>query len=104
MTFLWGFTAGWWVCSLSCLAALAIWKLRRPPPPTKHARRNHPCPGAEILTDGNGDFLAPYHRKNRDAPERNLSREIHAGMAELNERDSEDRVRYEFLGQTGFEE
>ena len=79
ISLLW-FAAGWWVCSLVHLVALAIWKLKRPTSPTKHNRRY------------------------RDAPERNLSRVIQAGMADLNERDGEDRVRYEFLGQTGFEE
>jgi hypothetical protein len=63
------------------MALMMAWHYaRRPKPPTLH------------------------HRKHRDAAERRLSREIQAGMAELNERDGEDRVRYEFLGQTGFEE
>ena len=77
MTFLFGFIAGFWACLLLLLSPCGT--LHRAAP-TKHNRRY------------------------RDAPERNLSREIQAGMAELNERDNEDRVRYEFLGQTGFEE
>lgn len=42
--------------------------------------------------------VTKHNRQHRDAPERNLSREIQTGMAELNERDGEYRVRYEFLG------
>jgi hypothetical protein len=62
--------------------------------------------GAAILASRRRRSAAPtkHNRRYRDAPERNLSREIQEGMAELNERDNEDRVRYEFLGQTGFEE
>lgn len=48
--------------------------------------------------------ITKHHRKHRDAPERNLSREVQAGMAELNERDGEDRVRYEWINLTGEEQ
>jgi hypothetical protein len=106
MTFMLAFTAGYWTCMLVGFVAWVIWKLKHP----KHhlfselkegmdalvaMRREPPCPGAKILTEGNRDFLEPYCRKHRDAPERNLSREIQAGMAELNERDGID---YKFLG------
>jgi cytochrome oxidase assembly protein ShyY1 len=40
MTFLYGFIAGWWACSALFCVALALWKLRRLPPPTKHRRRH----------------------------------------------------------------
>ena len=82
ISLLW-FAAGWWVCSLVHLVALAIRKLKRPTAPTKHNRR---C---------------------RDAPERNLSREIQAGMAELNRCDGDmaevGGIEYRFLGATGEE-
>lgn len=44
-------------------------------------------------------------RKNRDAPERKLFEELKSGVQELEAgRQDEDRVRYQFMGTTGFEE
>jgi 2',3'-cyclic-nucleotide 2'-phosphodiesterase (5'-nucleotidase family) len=52
--------------------------------------------------------ITKHHRKHRDSPERNLSREIQAGMAELNRRDADmaevGGIEYRFLGATGEEQ
>lgn len=51
-------------------------------------------------------YIAPtLRRKNRDAPERHLFEELKSGVEELEAgRQDEDRVRYQFMGTTGFEE
>jgi hypothetical protein len=81
MTFLFGFIAGFWAC---LLLLLSPWGKLHRSAPTKHNRRY------------------------RDAPERNLSREIQAGMAELNRRDADmaevGGIEYRFLGATGEEQ
>jgi len=65
------FCIGFMYCAFLMLLLILSWPARRPPLPTK------------------------YHRKNRDASERHLSREVQQGILELGERDG---VRYEFLG------
>ena len=53
-----GFLLGIFACGILAL----LLALHRHPAPTLHRRKNRDLPGrsAKVLTEGNGDWLAPY--------------------------------------------
>jgi hypothetical protein len=90
------FCVGFILCAFLVLLIILSSPARRPPMPTKYARRHlfyELNEGMDALASTRRD--PPNHRNHRNAAERNLSRE---GVS-----DERDRVQYEWINLTGEE-
>jgi hypothetical protein len=60
--FIHGLMAGFFIGVGTC-GAFVLYRLQRRPKMPTLRRRKYACPGAEIVTHGSGDWLAPYKRE-----------------------------------------